>query len=69
MGDLDMPSAQQLDLLPVLRDIHVWWFGPLAHAEATNPEKAEIWFKRSDETDAHIRDTWGRYLKPARDAD
>ena len=60
---------QQSDLLPVLRDIHAWWFGPLADKTSRNAEKTDIWFKRSDETDAHIGDNWGQYLKPAREID
>ncbi|WP_421724902.1 DUF924 family protein [Bauldia sp.] len=60
-----MPSDQQEALAPVLRDIHAYWFGPLSSPTARNPEKSEIWFKQSDETDAHIRDTYGRYIDEA----
>lgn len=60
-----MSSDQQTALKPVLRDIHAWWFGPLAAPTDRNPEKAEMWFKRSDETDAHIRDTWGESIAAA----
>ncbi|MCB1488615.1 MAG: DUF924 domain-containing protein [Bauldia sp.] len=60
-----MPFEAQSALKPVLRDIHAWWFGPLAAPTDRNPEKAEIWFTRSDETDAHIRDTWGPFIAEA----
>ncbi len=60
-----MPSPEQTALRPVLRDIHRYWFGDLATPTARNPEKAAIWFRQSDETDAHIRDTYGRYIAPA----
>ena len=60
-----MPSPEQTALQPVLRDIHRYWFGDLASPTAKNPEKAAIWFRQSDETDAHIRDTYGRYIAPA----
>lgn len=60
-----MPSEQQLELAPVLRDVHDYWFGTLDSPTARNPEKAEIWFKRSDATDAHIRDTYGSFIDKA----
>ena len=60
-----MPSSEQTALRPVLRDIHRYWFGDLASPTAKNPEKAAIWFRQSDETDAHIRDTYGRYIAQA----
>ena len=60
-----MPSPEQTALRPVLRDIHHYWFGDLATPTSRNPEKAAIWFRQSDETDAHIRDTYGRYIAPA----
>lgn len=60
-----MPSPEQEALNPVLRHIHAWWFGPLAGPADRNAEKAEIWFTQSDETDAHIRATYGGYIAPA----
>lgn len=60
-----MPSDEQSAMQPILRDIHRYWFGPLAAPAERNPEKAEIWFKRSDETDAHIRETWGDAIAAA----
>ena len=53
----------------VLDDIHAWWFGPLLSPTDRNPDKAAIWFTRSDATDAHIRDTWGRTIPEAAAAD
>ncbi|MEQ8695084.1 MAG: DUF924 family protein [Bauldia litoralis] len=60
-----MPSDEQSAMQPILRDIHRYWFGPLAAPADRNPEKAEIWFKRSDETDTHIRETWGDAIASA----
>ena len=60
-----MPSDEQNAMQPILRDIHRYWFGPLAAPADRNPEKAEIWFKRSDETDTHIRETWGDAIAAA----
>jgi len=60
-----MPSPEQIALTPVLRDIHRYWFGALASPTDQNPEKAAIWFRQSDETDAHIRATWGPTLPRA----
>ena len=60
-----MPSPEQIALQPVLRKIHRYWFGELASPTAKTPEKAAIWFRRSDETDAHIRDAYGRHIAPA----
>jgi len=31
-------------------------------------EQIEMWFRQSDEIDAHIRDTFGQYLEPAKAA-
>jgi uncharacterized protein (DUF924 family) len=60
-----MPSEQQNELRPVLRDIHLYWFGPLPTPAARNAEKAETWFKPSDAVDAHIRETYGRFIAGA----
>jgi uncharacterized protein (DUF924 family) len=49
----------------VLDDIHRYWFGELKSPDDLSKEKSEIWFNRSDATDAHIRDTYGRYLPEA----
>ena len=55
--------------MAVLDDIHAWWFGPLLSPTDRNPEKAALWFNRSDATDAHIRDTWGRSIPEAAGTD
>lgn len=60
-----MPSPEQLALQPVLRDIHRYWFGELTAPDDQNPEKAAIWFRRSDDTDAHIRAAYGPYIARA----
>jgi len=50
----------------VLSDIHRYWFGELKSPdEAAAKEKVEMWFRRSEETDAHIRDTFGKYVTAA----
>ena len=64
-----MPSAEQTALQPILRDIHRYWFGELASPTQKTPEKATIWFRRSDETDAHIRDNWGADIARAAEID
>lgn len=60
-----MPSAEQTALQPILRDIHRYWFGDLKTPADRNDEKAKIWFRQSDETDAHIRETWGPSIAKA----
>jgi uncharacterized protein (DUF924 family) len=50
----------------VLTDIHRYWFGELkSPEEVAAKEKVEMWFRRSDETDAYIRDIFGKYLAAA----
>jgi len=60
-----VPSPEEIALQPVLRDIHHYWFGALAAPTDQNPEKEAIWFRQSDETDAHIRSTYGPYIARA----
>lgn len=60
-----MPSAAQTALQPILRDIHRYWFGDLKSPTDRSEEKAEIWFRQSDETDAHIRETYGPHIAEA----
>ena len=60
-----MPSAEQTALQPILRDVHRYWFGEPASPTSKSPDKAEIWFRQSDATDAHIRDTYGKYIDQA----
>ena len=64
-----MPSPEQKVLTPALRDIHLYWFGPLAGPSDRSAEKAEIWFKQSDETDAHIREAYGGLIPRAAPVD
>ena len=50
----------------VLTDIHRYWFGELrSPAEQPAKEKMEMWFRRSEATDARIRETFGKYLAAA----
>jgi uncharacterized protein (DUF924 family) len=52
----------------VLADIHRYWFGDLTSpTDLPPPEKFDLWFGAKLETDAHIRDTFGKYLIPARE--
>jgi uncharacterized protein (DUF924 family) len=53
----------------ILTDIHTFWFGKLAGAFDYPTEKSELWFKKSDETDNHIRATFGAYLAEAAQTD
>jgi uncharacterized protein (DUF924 family) len=64
-----MPSPEQTALQPVLGDIHRYWFGELTSPTDQNDEKAKIWFRQSDETDAHIRETFGPYIARAAEVD
>ena len=51
----------------VLTDIHRYWFGELTSPTTeVAKEKMDLWFRQSDATDAHIRDTFGKYLDAAR---
>ena len=50
----------------ILSDIHAYWFGDLVADDDFPKAKSEIWFERSDATDAHIRDTFGGHLDEAR---
>jgi uncharacterized protein (DUF924 family) len=49
----------------ILRDIHRYWFGDLRSPDDFPKEKSEIWFRRSDATDGHIRETFGRTISEA----
>ncbi len=54
--------------LKVLDDIHGYWFGDPPE-EPPGQERTKRWFQPGEEIDAHIRDTWGRYLDEARARD
>jgi uncharacterized protein (DUF924 family) len=61
-----MSASEQSALQPVLKDIHDYWFGALKAPDDRSPaDKSAIWFRRSDETDAHIRETWGPFIARA----
>lgn len=61
-----MPSPEQTALQPVLRDIHRYWFGELKSPTDKCPDdRSNSWFQQSDDLDAHIRDTYGRYVAQA----
>jgi uncharacterized protein (DUF924 family) len=60
-----LPSKEQTAMKPVLRDIHRYWFGELKSRTDGNPEKASMWFSRSDEVDTTIRENFGRYIPEA----
>jgi uncharacterized protein (DUF924 family) len=49
----------------ILREIHRYWFGDLKSPDGYPAEKSKIWFNRSDETDEHIRLTFGPYIPEA----
>jgi len=49
----------------VLDEVHEFWFGELDGPHDKAPEKAEIWFKQSDETDQIIRDRFGSAVEDA----
>ncbi len=55
----------QQTLTPILSDIHRYWFGELKSPADLPGDKMGLWFTRSDETDTHIRDTFGRYIPEA----
>ncbi len=52
----------------VLDDIHRYWFGDPAEVPPSE-ERVKRWFRPDEAVDAHIRDTWGRYLDEARATD
>jgi uncharacterized protein (DUF924 family) len=54
----------------VLTDIHRYWFGELnSPADKVGQERIDIWFKPTKEVDDHIRDTFGKYLEPAKETE
>lgn len=54
--------SRETELRSVLRQVHHFWFGPLAGPEDFPAERAPIWFERRDTTDAAIRTAFGRDL-------
>jgi uncharacterized protein (DUF924 family) len=53
----------------ILDDIYRYWFGELAGPEDHPDDKAGIWFKRSDDTDAFIRENFGAAIPAAAKCD
>jgi uncharacterized protein (DUF924 family) len=51
----------------ILDDIYRYWFGDLDVPAEALKAKWEQWFRPTAEVDAHIRDTYGRYLDAARE--
>ncbi|MGD9739800.1 MAG: DUF924 family protein [Bauldia sp.] len=49
----------------VLHDVHEFWFGVLEAPEDPAADKAPMWFRQDDATDALIRDRFGVYLPEA----
>jgi uncharacterized protein (DUF924 family) len=49
----------------ILDDVYQFWIGTLADPEDIPAEKAEIWFKKSDETDNFIREKFGAAIPEA----
>jgi uncharacterized protein (DUF924 family) len=49
----------------ILGEIHDFWFGKLADRFDFPKDKSGLWFKKSDETDAHIRTTFGSHIAEA----
>ena len=52
----------------VLDEVYRFWFGELKGPADHPKDKAEIWFKRTDGTDAAIRDAFGPHLDAVRAA-
>ena len=48
-----------------LRGIHNYWFGELNSAGDHLPNTGELWFRKSDETDLHIRRTYEPFIQRA----
>ena len=54
----------------VLTDIHRYWFGGLnSPTDTVAPEQVKTWFEPTKEVDEHIRDTFGKYLEPAKETE
>lgn len=53
----------------VLTDVYGFWFGQLTGPEDIPREKADLWFSAKPEFDEEIRQTFGKYLAPARDTE
>jgi len=49
----------------ILKEVYRYWFGTLAGPHDFPEEKADIWFKQSDETDRYICDNFGAAIAEA----
>lgn len=49
----------------ILSEIHDFWFGNLADRFDYPKDKSGLWFKKSDETDDHIRTAFGSHIAEA----
>jgi uncharacterized protein (DUF924 family) len=49
----------------VLQDIHRYWFGELKSPGDFREGSGQLWFFPSDETDRHIRESYGRFIPEA----
>ena len=50
---------------PTLQAIHRYWFGKLNSPGDHLPNTGELWFRKSDETDRHIRQTYETFIHEA----
>ena len=50
---------------PLLREIHQYWFGELKAPGDHLPNTGELWFRKSDETDRHIREAYEPFIHEA----
>ena len=48
-----------------LRDIHRYWFGELNSPHDFRKDTDQLWFDQSEETDRHIRETYGHFIPEA----
>jgi uncharacterized protein (DUF924 family) len=49
----------------ILRDVHRYWFGELTAPDSRRADTNELWFRKSDETDRHILETYGNFIDEA----
>jgi uncharacterized protein (DUF924 family) len=49
----------------ILQNIHRYWFGELTAPDSHRADTNELWFRKSDETDRHIRETYSLFIHEA----
>jgi uncharacterized protein (DUF924 family) len=49
----------------ILQGIHRYWFGDLTAPDSRLADTNELWFKKSEETDQRIRETYGGFIDEA----